>query len=69
MSNDEIRKTSEVADWKHHPITMEFFLAIEERIKGLKDEIAGSAHTEEPRVLAFKAGAIQAFSDVLDVDI
>lgn len=59
----------DVVDWKHHPVTIEFLSAIRERVQGLKDEVAGSAHTEDPRILAYKAGAIQAFSDVLDVDI
>lgn len=59
----------DVVDWKHHPITIEFLEAIKERIEGLKHEVVTSAHTEDPRVLAYKAGAIQAFSDVLDVDI
>lgn len=58
----------EIVEWKHHPVTMEFFDAIKQRILGLKDEIADNARYGDPRDLAFRSGAITAFQDILDVD-
>lgn len=59
---------SEVAEWKYHPITVEFFTELRHRVEGLKDEIVGGVREADPRDLAFKAGAIQALLDVLDTD-
>jgi anti-sigma28 factor (negative regulator of flagellin synthesis) len=38
------------------------------RIEGLKEEIADGVLDVDPKQLAFKAGAIQAFKDVLETD-
>jgi hypothetical protein len=58
----------EVADWKHHPVTMEFFTALRHRIEGLKDEIVDGTISADPRLLAWKAGAITAIADILDTE-
>lgn len=58
----------EIADWRHHPITQEFFIEINRRIDGLKDEIVGQLHDSDIRELSVKAGAIRAFRDILDLD-
>jgi hypothetical protein len=58
----------EIVDWKHHPVTMEFFEAIKERISDLRIEITENARYGDPRDLSFRAGAVQALLDILDVD-
>lgn len=60
---------SEKYDWKRHPVTMEFFSELQERIEGVKDEIVQGALDTDPRVLAYKAGYVQAFRDILNVEI
>lgn len=58
----------EIMDWKLHPITKEFFEAIRRNVEGLKEEVISGVIDSDPRTLAFKAGAITALRDVLDVD-
>jgi hypothetical protein len=58
----------EIVDWKHHPVTMEFFEAIKQRISDLKEELVDNALSVDPRVLSWKSGAIQALRDILDTD-
>lgn len=58
----------EVVNWKYHPVTMEFLEAIKQRIAGLTEEIIVNARQGDPRDQAYRAGAIQAFQDVLDAD-
>jgi hypothetical protein len=57
-----------VAEWKTHPITQEFFYELRRRVEGLKDEIVSKALDGDPRELAFRAGAIRALQDMLDID-
>jgi hypothetical protein len=59
---------AEVAEWKYHPVTVEFFNALRHRIEGLKDEIVAGALDGDPRHLAWKAGAIQSIQDILDTE-
>lgn len=58
----------EVADWKHQAVTMVFFETIKQRISDLKEELVNNAFTDDPRVLAGKAGAVIALTDILDTD-
>lgn len=58
----------EVAEWKYHPVTMEFLEAIKQRIVGLTEELVANAREGDPRDQAFRAGAIQAFQDVLETE-
>lgn len=58
----------DVVDWKYHPVTVELFEHLRGRIEGLKTEIADGVLSSDPRLLAFKAGAIQALQDILDTD-
>jgi hypothetical protein len=59
---------SDLGDWKRHPVTQEVFAELRMRIEGLKEEIADGVLDVDPKQLAFKAGAIQAFKDVLETD-
>lgn len=61
-------KDTDVAEWKYHPVTQEFFNAVKRNIEGLKEEIVGMALDADPRKLAYKAGAITALRDILDVE-
>jgi hypothetical protein len=58
----------EVAEWKYHPVTVEFFAILKDRVEGLRDEIVANILDSDPRLLAWKAGAIQAILDILDTD-
>jgi hypothetical protein len=61
-------KKQDVVDWKQHPVTVEFFMELKSRIEGLKEEIVGGVLSESPELLTFKAGAIQAFRDIQEID-
>ena len=54
-------------DWKLYPITKTFFIAISNRIEGLKEELAQSAGID-PVADARRSGAIVALRDILDTD-
>lgn len=58
---------SDFNDWKSQPITKAFFLAIENKIEGLKEELAYQGG-ESSFLDARKSGAIIALRDVLDLD-
>lgn len=60
--------TVEFYDWKRHPITQEVFLAIQERIIGLKEELASSAGIDSSLDTG-RRYAIQAFQDILDLEL
>lgn len=60
---------SEKYDWRRHPITMELFQALRERDEGVKEEILHGALDSEPRLLAYKAGYVQAIRDILSLEI
>lgn len=56
---------TEYVDWKSNPVTEEVFEELSQRVEGLKAELAGSAGLD-PLFDRFRAGAIQAFTDVLN---
>lgn len=59
---------SDFLDWRRHPVTQQVFSQLQERISQLKDEIASQvAHVPQLEV-AEKAGAVQAFQHILDID-
>lgn len=59
---------NEILEWKQHPVTQEFLHELKKRIEGLKDEIVSGTLDADPRLLAYKAGAICAMNDILDLD-
>lgn len=65
---DKLINREAVAEWKYHPVTMEFFEAIKQIIAGLKEELVDNALGGDPRLLSFKAGAITALKDILDTE-
>lgn len=58
---------SDFKDWKSSPITKALFIALENRIQGLQNELGYSAG-ENPILDSKKVGAIQAIRDVMDAD-
>lgn len=60
--------TADFIDWKRHPITQEVFLAIQQRIEGLKEELSYGAG-ENPQTDLVKRGAIQALRDILEMEM
>jgi hypothetical protein len=60
---------STLSDWKRHPVTHEVFIELKARIAGLKDEIVGGILGDDEKLLAYKAGAIQAYNDVLNIEL
>lgn len=59
---------SDLVDWKRHPVTMQVFSQLRERIEQLKTELVGDAIEGDPRMHAFRAGAIGAYNDILNVE-
>jgi hypothetical protein len=59
---------SEFADWKRHPVTQQVFSQLAARVDQLKDEIVGYAVEGDTTALANKAGAVLAYSDVLNIE-
>ena len=55
-------------DWKRHPVTQQVFSQLVQRINDLTEEIVASAIDGDPRVQAFKAGAIGAYNDMLKIE-
>lgn len=62
-------KTSTLADWKRHPVTQEVFSELKRRIDGLMHEVVGSLPGGDLDLANFKAGAIQAYRDVIDIEL
>jgi hypothetical protein len=58
---------SDFKDWQSHPITKAFFIAVSNKIEGLKQELSYQAG-ETPRFDSMKVGAIQALRDLNDAD-
>jgi hypothetical protein len=58
----------DVAEWKYHPVTLEFFESLKVQMDGLKEEIVRNTLDADPRLLSWKAGAIQAIRDILDTE-
>lgn len=58
---------SDFKDWQSQPITKAFFIAINNRVEALKEELAQSA-ADDPKWDAVKRGAIAALRDVSDTD-
>ena len=58
---------SDFLDWKSHPITKEVFAQISSNIYGLQVELGGTAG-KDAWADTLKVGAIQALSDILDMD-
>jgi len=58
---------SDFKDWQSHPISKAFFVAINNKVENLKEELALSA-ADDPKWDAVKRGAIQALRDIQDVD-
>jgi hypothetical protein len=56
-------------DWKKHPVTQEVFSQLRARADYLKDEIINQVGgAVDPRQLALKAGMVQAFEFLLNID-
>ena len=58
---------SDFKDWQSEPITKAFFIAINNRVEALKEELAQSA-ADDPKWDAVKRGAIAALRDIMDTD-
>jgi hypothetical protein len=58
---------SDFLDWKSHPITKAFFIAINNKVELLKEELAYQAG-ENSRLDGTKVGAIQALRDIVEAD-
>lgn len=58
---------SDFIDWKNSPLTSELFARIKAHISGLQYELGVSAGID-PRQDAIKVGAIQAYTDILDIE-
>lgn len=54
-------------DWKSNPITKQLLNDLQDRIRNLQAELGVQAGLD-PRLDALKVGAIQAYTDLLDLD-
>lgn len=59
----------DILEWKNHPVTKAVFDDLRQRIFGLKNEMVEQAVEEDARKLAFKAGAVNAYQDILDLSV
>jgi hypothetical protein len=55
-------------DWKRHPVTQEVFSQLQSRASDLKDQIVSQVAYADPRTMAERAGMIQAFEFLLNID-
>lgn len=55
-------------DWKRHPVTQQVFSQLSERIESLSLELVAQVASADPRAMAEKAGAIQAFQHILEIE-
>lgn len=53
-------------DWKQHPVTIQVLNQIKANIRGLETELGQSAGVDA-RSDGLKVGAIQAMTDILDI--
>lgn len=58
----------EFFDWKKSSVTQHVFSQLLGRIEDLKNELVANAITGNPTVLAHKAGAIQAYQDIVLIE-
>lgn len=61
-------QASDFYDWKRHPVTQEVFHQLQTRVDQLKDELVTQAVMGNTTVQAHKAGLIQAFEFLLNID-
>lgn len=54
-------------DWKANPVTKAVFNELHVRIQGIKDELSCTAGMDA-RGDGFKVGAVQALTDILNID-
>lgn len=59
---------ADFTDWKRHPVTQQVFAQLQDRVDSLKEEIVAQVAHTDPRVMAEKAGAVQAFQHFLEID-
>lgn len=59
---------AEFFDWRKDPITQQVFKQLNDRIAILKDEITSGARDADQRELAYKAGAVYAYSDLVNIE-
>jgi hypothetical protein len=53
-------------DWKNHPVTETIFRMLRERMDDYKDQMVFDAVDGDPRRMAYNAGIIHAFKEVLN---
>jgi hypothetical protein len=58
---------SDFKDWQSQPITKAFFIAINNKVEALKEELVQSA-ADDPKWDAVKRGAVAALRDIMDAD-
>lgn len=54
-------------DWKRHPVTLEVFQQLEDRMKYATEVLVANAGIDT-RADAWHAGAIQAYRDLLNIE-
>lgn len=59
---------ADLVDWKRHPVTQAVFSQLQERIQSLY-EMLGDSAGQNPVQDARFSGAIQAYKDMLNIDI
>lgn len=55
-------------DWKRHPVTQQVMGQLQARIEELKDELVGQAQFGNAVLQSFKAGAINAYQDIVLIE-
>jgi hypothetical protein len=56
---------SDFIDWKRNPVTQQVFSMLQARVEQLKDEIVTQAQHGNITTQAYKAGAVDAYNDML----
>ena len=59
---------SDFVEWKRHPITQEIFSQLAARAKEYSETIVASVHDADVRELSRKAGIVEAFNFLLNIE-
>lgn len=54
-------------DWKRHPVTQQIYSHLNARIELLKDQLVHEARSGNTTEQAYKAGAVFAYGDMLNI--
>lgn len=58
----------EWADWRDHPVTIEFFKTVHQHREEALQKLAYGLYSEEPGKQSILVGSINAFSKILEVE-